>query len=591
MYHQSVENIKNEDTNVIETTENSITTRLVGPALVNAQGIESNCTNNLSLTWNKIEGATAYAIIRTQYIYNKNHNEEYKTTQKYIVTDIDGKISIASLGILDEEGIIPKNVNISLTDNKFTLIDNDINNADKTNAWQISQSQIGWGCPYEYVVIPLVSSDEEPEFEANDSRPTSFFLPSVSVTYENLPYTRSSTIGYAWNVTASKGWQTQELSNTNSATNNSIYITWKKPVSNLAPEYYIYRREERKPNEDKEDRHNWKRKKEIVSEMSYIDTDVTPGVVYEYLVGLQTNVGVTDPCSDTEYIEYSDLNKDTKYTEEKSACGFILPQPQMKSASRDARPGNTELITWFSAKVGDINNRMIDGYAIDVYNNNIGDSWNEIAKFEIGSDLDKAHYEFAKEVDNASGLLKVLRDYKHYFRVRAFTKQDGKYCYSPTPDYTWSDGGENDYVKWGARQITIDEFALVSALSIGDSLYNDTYSSYEEYSTWWVDRKFTFKTPGPNYQNISGTLYGFAHAVGEKPRIYGAVCAGDWGSASGSKAKASTLTLTDNTGLSMYSGTVVIENLNKSSGTYRVTYNGQTKECYTTEIGGKFKYH
>jgi hypothetical protein len=59
---------------------------------------------------------------------------------------------------------------------------------------------------------------------------------------------------------------------------------------------------------------------------------------------------------------------------------------------------------------------------------------------------------------------------------------------------------------------------------------------------------------------------------------------------SGSKAKASTLTLTDNTGLSMYSGTVVIENLNKSSGTYRVTYNGQTKECYTTEIGGLFKY-
>ena len=41
----------------------------------------------------------------------------------------------------------------------------------------------------------------------------------------------------------------------------------------------------------------------------------------------------------------------------------------------------------------------------------------------------------------------------------------------------------------------------------------------------------------------------------------------------------------------MYSGTVVIENLNKSSGTYRVTYNGQTKDCYTTEIGGKFKYH
>ena len=480
MYHQSVENIKIEDTNVIETTQNSITTRLVGPALVNAQGIESNYTDKLSLTWNKIEGATAYAIIRTQYIYNKNHNEEYKTTQKYIVTDIDGKISVASLGILDDEGIIPKNVSVSLTDNKFSLIDNDINNPDETNAWQISQSQISWGCPYEYVVIPLVSSDEEPEFETNDSRPTSFLLPSVSVTYENLPYTRSSTIGYAWNITASKGWQTQELLNTNSTTNNSIYITWKKPTSNLNPTYNIYRRQEGK---------SWEPVKAKVNAMSYNDTNVTPGIVYEYQVGLSTFIGETNPSEDTEYVSYTDLNKDTKYTEEKSACGFILPQPQMKSASRDERPGNTELITWFSAKVGDINNRMIDGYAIEVYNNNIDASWHEIAKFEVGSDLDKAHYEFAKEVDNASGLLKVLRDYKHYFRVRAFTKQDDKYCYSPEPlilyDYKYEEDGEtktkqvpitfledeDDYVKWGCRQITIDEFAKAALIGMSTGMY------------------------------------------------------------------------------------------------------------------------
>lgn len=608
MYHQSVENIKNEDTNVIETTENSITTRLVGPALVNAQGIESNYTNNLSLTWNKIEGATAYAIIRTQYIYNKNHNEEYKTTQKYIVTDIDGKISVASLGILDEEGIIPKNVNISLTDNKFTLIDNDINNADKTNAWQISQSQISWGCPYEYVVIPLVSDSEEPEFEANDSRPTSFLLPSISVTYENLPYTRSSTIGYAWNITASKGWQTQELLNTNSTTNNSIYITWKKPVSNLKPEYNIYRREERKPNEDKEDRHNWKLIKEKESEMSYIDTNVTPGVVYEYQVGLHTIVGETNPCSDTEYVEYSDLNKDTKYTEEKSACGFILPKPLMKSASRDARPGNTELITWFSAKVGDINNRMIDGYAIEVYNNNIGDSWNEIAKFEIGSDLDKSLYEFAKEVDNTSGLLKVLRDYKHYFRVRAFTKQDGKYCYSPEPlilyDYNYEEDGEtktkqvpitflegeDDYVKWGCRQITAQEFCKMANLVItyglrlvnGDrwswtsTLFESSKNASEPGSgkvstksnagvSKWTIKYQNYKPAlnskaGQIFANIiiNGTLKPNTKLTSEYPRSYDSD------------------EITINVPETLYNGSITYSGLTKSSGSMQVTYNGTT---------------
>ena len=40
----------------------------------------------------------------------------------------------------------------------------------------------------------------------------------------------------------------------------------------------------------------------------------------------------------------------------------------------------------------------------------------------------------------------------------------------------------------------------------------------------------------------------------------------------------------------MYSGTVIIKDLNSSSGSYYCYYNGQEKECYTTEIGGLFKY-
>lgn len=608
MYHQSVENIKNEGSNVIETTENSITTRLVGPALVNAQGIESNFKDKLSLTWNKIQGATAYAIIRTQYIYNKNHEEEYKTTQKYIVTDNNGDISVASLGILDEEGIVPANVNVSLADNKFSLIDNDINNANESNAWQISQSQISWGCPYEYVVIPLVSNSEELEFDSNNSRPTSFLLPSVSVTYENLPHTRSSTVGYAWNVQASKGWQTQELSNSNTATNTSIYITWKKPTSDLNPVYNIYRRQEIKPDEEKEDKHNWKLIKEKESKMSYIDTNVEPGIVYEYQVGLHTIMGETNPSADAEYVSYTDLNKDTKYTEEKSACGFVLPKPLMKSASRDSRPGNTELITWFSAKVGDINNRMIDGYAIEVYNNNIDASWHEIAKFEIGSDLDKSLYEFAKEVDNASGLLKVLRDYKHYFRVRAFTKQDGKYCYSPTPDYTWSDGGENDYVKWGCRQITAQEFCKMANLVItyglrlvnGDS-WNTGYfgrssnaaepgsGSVEAESNFGVtkwDIKYNNFTQALlsktgktfTFLTVSGTLNPKTSATNQKPQSY----------------DSGTITITSNAPGTLYDGSITYSGLTESGGSMSVVYNGTTSFGYSGNSPLPFKggdYH
>lgn len=579
--------ISDENLDYTESTETKITTKTVGPALVNSKSFLSGYTDKLELTWNKIQGATAYAIIRTQYTYTSNKSELYQNTQKYLIKESNDTILIESPGSVDDNGVIPANVKVTLKDGVFTLSDHDINNPDNTNSWQISQSQISWGTPYEYVVIPLVSDSDMPEYDTNNSRPTQFVLPTSNVTYNNLPYARGSTIGYGWNVSASKGWQTTTLKSENSAVNNSIYITWENPCisSGLNPTYNIYRRIE---NGD------WESIATEVQTKYYEDTTAKEGIVYEYQVGLGALTGKTNPSNDSEYILHSDKNKDSKYTTEKLASGFKLPLPKIKNVSRDARPGNTELITWHSVSVGDENNRMIDGYAIDVYNNNIDASWHEIAKFEIGSDLDKAHYEFAKEVDNASGLLKVLRDYKHYFRVRAFTKQDGKYCYSPTPDYTWSDGGETEFVKWGARQITIDEFALISATSIGDSLYNDKYSSVEESNIGYT-RTFTFNGTGPLFLNISGELFGFAHATTEKPRLYGAKAKKGtfdtyWGSLSGSETKTSTLNFEPAENLGLYSGTVVIENLNTSSGTYRVTYNGQTKECYTTEIGGKFKY-
>ena len=476
MYHQSVENIKNEDTNVIETTQNSITTRLVGPALVNSKSFLSGYTDKLELTWNKIQGATAYAIIRTQYTYTSNKSELYQNTQKYLIKESNDAILIESPGSVDDNGVIPANVKVTLKDGVFTLFDHDINNPDNTNSWQISQSQISWGTPYEYVVIPLVSDSDMPEYDTNNSRPTQFVLPTSNVTYNNLPYARGSTLGYGWNVSASKGWQTTTLKSENSAVNNSIYITWENPCisSGITPTYYIYRRIE---NEDFGE-------KPIATEVQtkyFEDTTAEEGIVYEYQVGLGAITGETNPSNDSEYILHSDKNKDSKYTTEKLASGFKLPQPKIKNVSRDARPGNTELITWRPVKVGGKNNRMIDGYAIDVYNNNIDASWHEIAKFEIGSDLDTSLYEFAKEVDNTSGLLKVLRDYKHYFRVRAFTKQDGKITYSPAPksidednnetESIWKDGLETDYVKWGCRQITDEELCNNVALIIADALY------------------------------------------------------------------------------------------------------------------------
>lgn len=455
--------ISDENLDYTESTETKITTKTVGPALLNANSTPSQSTTSLILNWNKVEGATAYAIIRTQYSFNKNYVEEYKNTQKYLITENNGVITITSPGSVDDEGLIPANVKVTLNNDIFTLTDNDINNPDNTNGWQISQSQISWGAPYEYVVIPLVSENDMPEYDVDNSRPTSFVLPSV--TYNNLPYSRTSAFGYGWNITATKGtYASKQAESGKLLVNDSIYITWKKPhlFQSQNPSYAIYRREENSSA--------WTKIGTTQNTLSYVDTSVSEGVVYEYQVGLISGHLNSDPSTDTEYIAQSDTLKDSKYTEEKLASGFILPKPTMMSASRNARAGNTELISWLSAQVGKVNNRMIDGYAIEVYNNNIDANWHLIKSFDI-ADLGKSNYEFAREVDNSSGLLKVLRDYKHYFRIRAFTKQDDKITYSKEPSYTWSDGGENNYVKWGCRQITIDEFTKASLIGMSTGMY------------------------------------------------------------------------------------------------------------------------
>ena len=138
--------------------------------------------------------------------------------------------------------------------------------------------------------------------------------------------------------------------------------------------------------------------------------------------------------------------------------------------------------------------------------------------------------------------MKVLRDARHYYKI-TLNRED----YSADVD-----NGSFAY-----RQITAEEFAIITARSIADSLYNDTYSSVSEYGTWGTNREFTFKTPGPYFYNIEGTLYAGTNATGQKPIVYGAER--NWGAAGGNTSKPSTLTFTANQEFSIdYSGSVTI---------------------------------
>jgi hypothetical protein len=196
----------------------------------------------------------------------------------------------------------------------------------------------------------------------------------------------------------------------------------------------------------------------------------------------------------------------------------------------------------------------------------------------VDTDLDRLS--FTENLDSSGGLLKVLRNYRHYFRVRTYGENEGGRIYSvPPPDPDYGAGQENYWVKWGARQITKNEFALATSLAIGAALQGITQGGADPNSCNTV-RNLSPLTPV--FPNIGGTLYAASSRKGiplfyspDKIKRYGArLYTTTLGLGYDFEAREFTLTFTG--ALAMYTGTVTINNLdsNGNSAAYRMSFNG-----------------
>jgi hypothetical protein len=112
-------------------------------------------------------------------------------------------------------------------------------------------------------------------------------------------------------------------------------------------------------------------------------------------------------------------------------------------------------------------------------NRNIDGDWHMIKDIPYGDIADELDQ--STMVTNSSGLLKVLRDYKHFFKIRSYVNgPDGK-VYCPDPSYTYTharndtaayninqtaDPYNTEYVMWGARQVTPTELVKIATLVI-----------------------------------------------------------------------------------------------------------------------------
>lgn len=557
------------------------TTRTLGPAAAGVEATVASKEEIIDVSWKKVPGATGYLIARTRY--GASNTDDSRSTDGEFVYFYDG----SNLSVQGQD-ITPVS-SVKLNGDTFTLTDKytdstGVGPQDTTYKFRIEQDKLGWGYPYRYQVFPVTESS--PSF----SRSENLNQCTVgSVTYQDADknYDVGSAIGYGLDVKATKAESA-----------DTVTVTWTKPYlednTKLAP--VVYRKASSDPSGKWEaitpSITNTKATVSIASEK----TD-TKHKAFDYIVKYEEQSSF-EGNPHPYYVE--SLQGDGQEAANKGYYFTILGA----DASKREIAGNAEELTvtaydWKERKNGP------EAYKVYIKNNNIDGEWHLVATVPV---TDKGYGAITEEndtgitVSNPAGTilrftpeftddvhtkyLKVLRDYKHYYKIEAVrTIKDSDGVETEITAVL----GDDDSI-WGARQITAKEFAVISGMSIGTSLYNDTYSQKDDYGTWSNDKLFRFKTPGPYIYDIQGELYACANLVSQYPFYYGALKPN--GKFSDPQSKPCTLTLKFRYSdiLMDYSGTVTIDTMDRNSGTYIINYNNQTGD-FRSDVSGYFTYN
>lgn len=508
---------------------NTVVARTMGPAAITSTISKGTHEDKIEITWNKVEGAKAYAIIRNRMHITGSNKSTFQSTDTYIVEDTsNGDVHSATVKLAGGTISAPEKVKVAVapasgdsTPVKFTLTDSLLDSLPaEPSSWEISQSQISWGAPYEYFVLPLTDASHEPEYNYSSGAKN---VTLAEIHFKEANFAVGATSGYGWDVKASKGTYVASGSKENSAVKVTWTNSWFKDGS-----YNLYRRQENgswEPVPNASGR----------SADGIIDSTAQPGIVYEYCVRPSG-----EPTQNDSYIAFASKVMDEVFTTEKASVGFVLPTPKISGASRGRKKDSAENwgveISWDAVFVGSQVNRMLGGYLVEVYNpNNESPTWEVVKKFDFGTNgLDRADDKFSQVVADYAKLA-VKTQYRLYFRVRAFTENGD--VLSQAKPWTYSDGYDGSDVKWGARALTHEEF-LWCASEVMRRGINSTVGSWTSHAgIWWKGTSssgttysqsstgvgmwaFVFDNVTENFMTIQGRIGAEADKTGHTPRYY-----------------------------------------------------------------------
>lgn len=476
----------------------NITVCTLGPALTGTVIKESD-KDSILVQWNEVQGAYGYKIYRTKYASNGTGDW---TPEKVDVYYKDAGTS-GEFRISEGEGTIDKKTTCTSTAGVYTLRDAYADSYDDKNQYSVNQSQIAWGLPYSYTVIPVLSEDD---FSGDINLETNKFELSdtCKVAYNGMAdfadKVKGSAFGYGLNLNASKASDT-----------NSVSITWTLPYGYADKVPYLYRRS-----------YNGNSAWSKVPVGSFTVSD-------NNRIGLKVKKDDSDRCEPFDYlvsydpqtvssvhnsfIEEIERKENLDKNGERACKGYAFTLPGITAKTGT---GYSEEVYW---EAYDYSKRAQgpESYEIFMRNDNKKDDWVKICTLKAGNnsqnatlnaetvnkeiydiDLDFTGLSFTVQpsgiasgnASNTNGLLKVLRDAKHYYKIEAVRKVGG------TTDIRASYG--DDKSVYAYRQITDEELVKSVSLIMADA-FNSTSENTTTYgskgSLWWSGEYVSWSTP------------------------------------------------------------------------------------------------
>lgn len=555
-------------------TTGTAATRTLGPAAAGTTATIAAKENSIDVSWKEVPGATGYLIARTRYGASNTDDSRSSDGEFVYFYDVDTQ----NLTVVGQD-VTPVS-SVAAGEGVFTLSDTytdstDVVQDDPTRKFRIEQDKLGWGYPYRYQVIPVKTS--VPVFSRDGENISLCTVDDVVFLDADKNYVVGSAIGYGLDVKATKAESA-----------DTVTVTWTKPymggTGTLKP---VLLRVESGTSET-----SW-----TTYSQADFETEGSKATVHLSGDGANRNKAydyvvkyVPDGSSDFTYsplAAYTEAQKGDSSLDEPANKGYFFSVVGAEASKTDIKDGGASTFAeelsitpynWTERKKGP------EKYKVYVKNNNIDGNYNLVATIPVNkesygtpavnvSDINVTvsgsglRFTPIFSEDVHGGLLKVLRDYKHYYKIEAVrTIKDSDGVETEITAVL----GEDDSI-WGARQITAKEFAYIASISVGDSLYNSDICSSSSKNYVWT---FNFdKNNGPYLLSISGLMHSSRWAwLTDRPHTHGA----NYSFPDQVSEKAILSFKTKDASLLIdCSGSVEIENFSKNTGTFVVKYKSE----------------